>query len=44
MVGRELSCDEEVSLACIGMVDVGSLGTLILNVNGEVGAGLIFLC
>lgn len=37
-----LSCDEEVSFA---RVEIGiTLGNLILNVNGEVDAGLPFLC
>jgi hypothetical protein len=44
MVVRELSCDEEVSFACVGIEIGGNLGNLILNVNGEVGTGLPFLC
>jgi len=44
MVVRELSCDEEVSFACVGIEIGENLGNLILNVNGEFGTGLPFLC
>jgi len=44
MVEKELSCDEEVSFACVGIEIGGNLGNLILNVNSEVGTGLPFLC
>jgi hypothetical protein len=44
MVVKELSCDEEVSFYFVGLENCGNLGNLILNVIGEVGTGLPFLC